>query len=93
MLSLLILRFAWPGMLCLVYVHLQQHVCEITLPPPGQFRFAPQWTEALIKTDLLHSPSKLTAALKDLCLVTCASDAVPAVVAIHKQLGDLAVSD
>ena len=33
----------------------------------------------------------MTAALKDLCLVTCASDAVTALMAIHKELGDIAV--
>ncbi|KAI8463993.1 MAG: hypothetical protein J3K34DRAFT_129482 [Monoraphidium minutum] len=49
-----------------------------------------QWAQNLLKPDLWHSPSKMTAALEELCLTTCARDAVAGLMAIHKQLGDLA---
>ena len=51
-----------------------------------------QWAQGLAKVELFHSASKLAAALKDLCLTRCASDAATALVAIHKPLGDIAVS-
>lgn len=50
-----------------------------------------QWTQALVQPSILHSASKMTDALKDLCLTTCASDAATALVGIHKQLAEIGV--
>ena len=50
-----------------------------------------QWAQSLVKPELWHSASKMTAALKDLCLVNCAGDAATALMVIHKHLGDIAV--
>jgi hypothetical protein len=50
-----------------------------------------QWTKALITPAVLQSAAAMTAALKDLCLTTCAGDAATALVAIHKQLDELTV--
>lgn len=58
------------------------------LPPPCR---PPQWTQALVKVDLFHDAGKLTAALSELCLTTCAADASAALVRVHRELGDLAV--
>jgi hypothetical protein len=50
-----------------------------------------QWTQALIKPDVLASASKLTTEFSGLCLETCAGDAAGALAAINKQLSDTAV--
>ena len=63
---------------------------ELTLAC-GDYELTRPLTEGLIKADLLHSPSKLTTAFRDVCLVTCAPDAANALAVIHKQLGDIAV--
>lgn len=60
------------------------------LPPPTS---TPQWTQGLVKADLFHDAAKLTAALEELCLTTCAANASAALVALHRELGDLVVSD